>query len=121
MDLTTTTLIPFRPIVQIRQFNACVPFTGLGADMAIEEHVLSALIALLPPPSATGTNVKPFLDSEACRIVLVIQCLQRLVSSPSVAASILGTSAASSGAFCVHFHAASRANMRYRHLHSRAA
>eukprot|EP00873_Tetraselmis_striata_P041875 jgi/Tetstr1/462139/TSEL_007205.t2 len=77
-------------ILRIRQFNACVPFTGLGADMAIEEHVLSALIALLPPPSATGTNVKPFLDSEACRIVLVIQCLQRLVSSPSVAASILG-------------------------------
>lgn len=75
---------------QLQQFNACVPYTGVCPASAIEEHVLSALVALLPPPPGSGAKAAPPADSDTPTMVLVLQCLQRLVSSTSVAASILG-------------------------------
>ncbi|KAL6906330.1 hypothetical protein ACP4OV_003931 [Aristida adscensionis] len=83
---------------RIREFNACIPYTGVPVNIEVPEVVLMALISLLP---ATPQNLPadappppPPSPKAAATIMGFVACLRRLLTSRSVASHVMAFPAA---------------------------
>ena len=83
------------PITEFRQrvaeCNACIPYSGIASNARVEDGALTAVLSLLPMEPPAGTNPPPPSTQEAIRTINILQCLQRLVTSASVAAAVVQT------------------------------
>ncbi|XP_075509784.1 dnaJ homolog subfamily C GRV2-like isoform X2 [Primulina tabacum] len=82
---------------RIREFNACVPFSGVPPNVEVPEVTLMALITLLPaapnlPPEAPP--LPPPSPKAAATVIGFIACLRRLLSSRSAASHVMSFPAA---------------------------
>ncbi|KAK1282702.1 hypothetical protein QJS10_CPB22g00984 [Acorus calamus] len=82
---------------RIREFNACMPYSGLPPNIEVPEVVLMALITLLPaspnlPPEAPPP---PSPSPKAAATVMgFVACLRRLLASRSAASHVMSFPAA---------------------------
>ncbi|GJM91559.1 hypothetical protein PR202_ga07941 [Eleusine coracana subsp. coracana] len=78
---------------RIREFNACVPYTGVPVNIEVPEVVLMALISLLPTTPhnlpADAPPLPPPSPKAAATIMGFVACLRRLLTSRSVAAHVM--------------------------------
>jgi DnaJ homolog subfamily C member 13 len=78
---------------RIREFNACVPYTGVPVNIEVPEVVLMALISLLPtiPHSlpADAPPLPPPSPKAAATIMGFVACLHRLLTSRSMASHMM--------------------------------
>ncbi|RLN19119.1 hypothetical protein C2845_PM02G19270 [Panicum miliaceum] len=83
---------------RIREFNACVPYTGVPVNIEVPEVVLVALISLLPNPQhVSPTDASPLpppSPKAAATIMGFVACLRRLLASRSVASHVMAFPAA---------------------------
>ncbi|CAN6311778.1 unnamed protein product [Urochloa humidicola] len=82
---------------RIREFNACVPYTGVPVNIDVPEVVLMALMSLLPNPQHEVTDAAPLpppSPKAAATIMGFVACLRRLLTSRSVASHVLAFPAA---------------------------
>ncbi|XP_039785026.1 dnaJ homolog subfamily C GRV2-like isoform X2 [Panicum virgatum] len=83
---------------RIREFNACVPYTGVPVNIEVPEVVLMALISLLPNPQhgfpTDASPLPPPSPKAAATIMGFVACLRRLLTSRSVASHVLAFPAA---------------------------
>ncbi|XP_078442767.1 DNAJ heat shock N-terminal domain-containing protein isoform X2 [Wolffia australiana] len=82
---------------RIREFNACVPYSGVPFNMEVPEVVLMALITMLPatanlPPDAPPPP--PPSPKAAATVIGFLSCLRRLLASRSAASHVLSFPAA---------------------------
>ena len=71
--------------------NACIPYSGIASNARVEDGALTAALSLLPVEPPAGANPPPPSTQEAIRTINILHCLQRLVTSASVAAAVLQT------------------------------
>ncbi|CAN6324472.1 unnamed protein product [Urochloa humidicola] len=77
---------------RIREFNACIPYTGVPVNIEVPEVVLMALISLLPNPQNGLTDASPLpppSPKAAATIMGFVACLRRLLTSRSVASHVM--------------------------------
>lgn len=78
---------------RIREFNACVPYTGVPVSTEVPEVVLMALISLLPTiPNSLPADAPPLpppSPKAAATIMGFVACLRRLLTSRSVASHVM--------------------------------
>ncbi|CAN6319075.1 unnamed protein product [Urochloa humidicola] len=82
---------------RIREFNACIPYTGVPVNIDVPEVVLMALMSLLPNPQHEVTDAAPLpppSPKAAATIMGFVACLRRLLTSRSVASHVLAFPAA---------------------------
>lgn len=82
---------------RIREFNACVPFSGVPPTIEVPEVTLMALITLLPaapnlPPESLP--LPPPSPKAAATVTGFIQCLRRLLASKNAASHVMSFPAA---------------------------
>ncbi|KAG8372718.1 hypothetical protein BUALT_Bualt12G0095800 [Buddleja alternifolia] len=82
---------------RIREFNACIPFTGVPSNIEVPEVTLMALITLLPaapilPPESLP--LPPPSPKAAATVIGFIACLHRLLASKSAASHVMSFPAA---------------------------
>ncbi|KZV55243.1 hypothetical protein F511_25840 [Dorcoceras hygrometricum] len=82
---------------RIREFNACIPFSGVPPNVEVPEVTLMALITMVPstpsfPPEAPP--LPPPSPKAAATVIGFIACLRRLLSSRSAASHVLSFPAA---------------------------
>ncbi|KAL6517010.1 DnaJ subfamily C grv2 [Orobanche hederae] len=82
---------------RIREFNACIPISGVPTSIEVPEVTLMALITLLPaapslPPESLP--LPPPSPKAAATIIGFISCLRRLLSSKSAASHMMSFPAA---------------------------
>ncbi|XP_072986827.1 dnaJ homolog subfamily C GRV2 [Typha latifolia] len=82
---------------RIREFNACIPYSGLPPNIEVPEVVLMALITMLPatpnlPPEAPPPP--PPSPKAAATVMGFIACLRRLLTSRSAASHVMSFPAA---------------------------
>ncbi|XP_052134218.1 dnaJ homolog subfamily C GRV2 [Oryza glaberrima] len=78
---------------RIREFNACIPYTGVPVNIEVPEVVLMALISLLPATPqnlpADAPPLPPPSPKAAATIMGFVACLRRLLTSRSVSAHVM--------------------------------
>ncbi|CAN6305766.1 unnamed protein product [Urochloa humidicola] len=85
---------------RIREFNACIPYTGVPVNIDVPEVVLMALMSLLPNPQhehgviTDASPLPPPSPKAAATIMGFVACLRRLLTSRSVASHVLAFPAA---------------------------
>lgn len=82
---------------RIREFNACVPFSGVPPTVEVPEVTLMALITLLPatpnlPPESLP--LPPPSPKAAATVIGFIGCLRRLLTSKNAASHVMSFPAA---------------------------
>ncbi|CAA0821067.1 DnaJ homolog subfamily C GRV2 [Striga hermonthica] len=82
---------------RIREFNACIPFSGVPSSIEVPEVTLMALITLLPstpnlPPESLP--LPPPSPKAAATIIGFIACLRRLLASKNAASHVMSFPAA---------------------------
>ncbi|KAL8488337.1 hypothetical protein ACS0TY_024112 [Phlomoides rotata] len=82
---------------RIREFNACIPFSGVPPTIEVPEVTLMALITLLPaapnlPPESLP--LPPPSPKAAATVIGFIQCLRRLLASKNAASHVMSFPAA---------------------------
>ncbi|KAH6778697.1 DNAJ heat shock N-terminal domain-containing protein [Perilla frutescens var. hirtella] len=82
---------------RIREFNACVPFSGVPPTVEVPEVTLMALITLLPatpnlPPESLP--LPPPSPKAAATVIGFIGCLRRLLASKNAASHVMSFPAA---------------------------
>ncbi|XP_047947421.1 dnaJ homolog subfamily C GRV2 [Salvia hispanica] len=82
---------------RIREFNACIPFSGVPPTVEVPEVTLMALITLLPaapnlPPESLP--LPPPSPKAAATVIGFIGCLRRLLSSKNAASHVMSFPAA---------------------------
>ncbi|MQM03981.1 hypothetical protein Taro_036766 [Colocasia esculenta] len=82
---------------RIREFNACIPYSGVPLSIEVPEVVLMALITMLPatpnlPPEAPPPP--PPSPKAAATVIGFISCLRRLLASRSAASHVMSFPAA---------------------------
>ena len=82
---------------RIREFNACIPYSGVPSNIEVPEVVLMALITMLPatpnlPPDAPPPPSPS--PKAAATVIGFISCLRRLLSSRSAASHVMSFPAA---------------------------
>lgn len=82
---------------RIREFNACIPYTGLPPNIEVPEVTLMALITMLPstpniPPESPP--LPPPSPKAAATVMGFIACLRRLLASRSAASHVMSFPAA---------------------------
>ncbi|OEL33191.1 DnaJ-like protein subfamily C GRV2 [Dichanthelium oligosanthes] len=79
-----------------REFNACIPYTGVPVNIEVPEVVLVALISLLPNPGVPtdASPLPPPSPKAAATIMGFVACLRRLLTSRSVASHVMAFPAA---------------------------
>lgn len=82
---------------RIREFNACIPYTGLLPSIEVPEVTLMALITMLPstpnlPPESPP--LPPPSPKAAATVMGFIACLRRLLTSRSAASHVMSFPAA---------------------------
>lgn len=76
---------------RVAECNACIPYSGIASGARVEDSAFTAVLSLLPVDPPTGANPPPPGTLEAIRSINILHCLQRLVTSPAVAAAVLQT------------------------------
>nr|DAD44770.1 TPA_asm: hypothetical protein HUJ06_003000 [Nelumbo nucifera] len=82
---------------RIREFNACIPYSGVPPNIEVPEVTLMALITMLPAtPNLPPESPPPPAPSPkaAATIIGFIACLRRLLSSRSAASHVMSFPAA---------------------------
>ncbi|XP_074576518.1 dnaJ homolog subfamily C GRV2-like [Curcuma longa] len=82
---------------RIREFNACIPYSGVPPHLEVPEVVLMALITMLPatpnlPPDASP--LPPPSPKAAATIIGFIACLRRILVSRAAASHLISFPAA---------------------------
>ncbi|KAG8635782.1 hypothetical protein MANES_16G064500v8 [Manihot esculenta] len=82
---------------RIREFNACIPFSGVPPNIEVPEVALMALITMLPatpnlPPESPP--LPPSSPKAAATVMGFISCLRRLLASRSAASHVMSFPAA---------------------------
>lgn len=82
---------------RIREFNACIPYSGVPPSIEVPEVVLMALITMLPatpnlPPDASPPPAPS--PKAAATVMGFIACLRRLLASKSAASHVMSFPAA---------------------------
>ncbi|KAL5572713.1 hypothetical protein UlMin_022310 [Ulmus minor] len=82
---------------RIREFNACIPYSGVLPNVEVPEVTLMALITMLPatpnsPPEAPP--LPPPSPKAAATVMGFIACLRRLLASRSAASHVMSFPAA---------------------------
>ncbi|XP_010533202.1 PREDICTED: dnaJ homolog subfamily C GRV2 [Tarenaya hassleriana] len=82
---------------RIREFNACIPYTGVPSSIEVPEVTLMALITMLPstpnlPPEAPP--LPPPSPKAAATVIGFVACLRRLLSSRNAASHVMSFPAA---------------------------
>ncbi|KAK4420269.1 DnaJsubfamily C GRV2 [Sesamum alatum] len=82
---------------RIREFNACIPFSGVPQSVEVPEVTLMALITLLPaapnlPPESLP--LPPPSPKAAATVIGFVACLRRLLASKSAASHVMSFPAA---------------------------
>ncbi|KAM4133042.1 hypothetical protein ACJW30_01G298400 [Castanea mollissima] len=82
---------------RIREFNACIPYSGLPPNIEVPEVTLMALITMLPatpnlPPEAPP--LPPPSPKAAATVIGFVGCLRRLLASRSAASHVMSFPAA---------------------------
>ncbi|XP_037497273.1 dnaJ homolog subfamily C GRV2 isoform X2 [Jatropha curcas] len=82
---------------RIREFNACVPYTGVPHNIEVPEVTLMALITMLPatpnlPPESPP--LPPPSPKAAATVMGFIACLRRLLASRTAASHVMSFPAA---------------------------
>ncbi|CAA6666689.1 unnamed protein product [Spirodela intermedia] len=82
---------------RIREFNACIPYSGLPFNIEVPEVVLMALITMLPatpnlPPDAPPPPSPS--PKAAATVIGFVSCLRRLLASRSAASHVMSFPAA---------------------------
>lgn len=82
---------------RIREFNACIPYSGVPPNIEVPEVTLMALITMLPsapnlPPDSPP--LPPPSPKAAATIMGFVGCLHRLLSSRSAASHVMAFPAA---------------------------
>lgn len=112
---------------RMREFNASIPYSGIGTSVRLEESVIAALLTYLPrqQPAALAGSTATLSSEESRLVILGLQCLQRVSSSPFVATQIVGSSGGSGKIFSAllsgHDHVATEAARLLFRLFSPAA
>ncbi|KAL4328983.1 dnaJ homolog subfamily C GRV2 isoform X1 [Arachis hypogaea] len=82
---------------RIREFNACIPFTGVPLNIEVPEVTLMALITMLPAASNLPPESPPLpppSPKAAATVMGFIACLHRLLASRSAASHVMSFPAA---------------------------
>ena len=82
---------------RIREFNACIPYTGVPANMEVPEVTLMALITMLPSTPNLPIDAPPLpapSPKAAATVIGFVACLRRLLSSRTAASHIMSFPAA---------------------------
>ncbi|XP_022729830.1 dnaJ homolog subfamily C GRV2-like isoform X3 [Durio zibethinus] len=82
---------------RIREFNACIPYSGVPPNIEVPEVTLMALITMLPatpnlPPESPP--LPPPSPKAAATVMGFIACLRRLLASKSAASHVMSFPAA---------------------------
>ena len=82
---------------RIREFNACIPYSGVPPNIEVPEVTLMALITMLPstpnlPPESPP--LPPPSPKAAATVMGFIACLRRLLASSSAASHVMSFPAA---------------------------
>lgn len=82
---------------RIREFNACIPYTGVPPNIEVPEVTLMALITMIPatpnlPPESPP--LPPPSPKAAATVMGFIACLRRLLASRSAASHVMSFPAA---------------------------
>lgn len=82
---------------RIREFNACIPYSGVPSNIEVPEVTLMALITMLPaapnlPPESPP--LPPPSPKAAATVMGFIACLRRLLSSRSASSHVMSFPAA---------------------------
>ncbi|KAL3535786.1 hypothetical protein ACH5RR_004247 [Cinchona calisaya] len=82
---------------RIREFNACIPYSGLPPNIEVPEVTLMALITMLPaapnlPPESPP--LPPPSPKAAATVMGFVACLRRLLASRSAASHVMAFPAA---------------------------
>ncbi|XP_056693148.1 dnaJ homolog subfamily C GRV2 isoform X2 [Spinacia oleracea] len=82
---------------RIREFNACIPYSGVPSNIDVPEVTLMALITMLPatpnlPPESPP--LPPPSPKAAATITGFVSCLRRLLASRSAASHVISFPAA---------------------------
>lgn len=82
---------------RIREFNACIPYSGVPVNIEVPEVVLMALITMLPatpnlPPDAPPPPSPS--PKAAATVIGFVSCLRRLLASRSAASHVMSFPAA---------------------------
>uniref|UniRef100_A0A1D1ZA60 DnaJ subfamily C member 13 n=2 Tax=Anthurium amnicola TaxID=1678845 RepID=A0A1D1ZA60_9ARAE len=82
---------------RIREFNACIPYSGVPVNIEVPEVVLMALITILPatpnlPPESPPPP--PPSPKAAATVIGFISCLRRLLASRSASSHVMSFPAA---------------------------
>ncbi|XP_074269468.1 dnaJ homolog subfamily C GRV2 [Silene latifolia] len=82
---------------RIREFNACVPYSGVPSSIEVPEVTLMALITILPstpnlPPDSPP--LPPPSPKAAATVTGFVSCLRRLLASKSAASHVVSFPAA---------------------------
>lgn len=82
---------------RIREFNACIPYTGVPANIEVPEVTLMALITMLPSTPNLPVDAPPLpppSPKAAATVIGFVACLRRLLSSRSASSHIMSFPAA---------------------------
>ncbi|CAL9234395.1 unnamed protein product [Arabidopsis halleri] len=82
---------------RIREFNACIPYTGVPTNSEVPEVTLMALITMLPSTPNLHVDAPPLpppSPKAAATVIGFVACLRRLLSSRSAASHIMSFPAA---------------------------
>ncbi|GAB4814092.1 hypothetical protein N2152v2_001138 [Parachlorella kessleri] len=75
---------------RVREFNACVPLSGVSAGCKVEDAAIAALLAHLPRQQQQSAADKVLGQEEGRVAVAALQCLQRLAANLGAAGTIVG-------------------------------
>ncbi|BBM97673.1 DnaJ homolog subfamily C member 13 [Marchantia polymorpha subsp. ruderalis] len=82
---------------RVREFNACVPYSGLVHSMDVPDVTLMALVSMLPappPPPADANPPPPPSPKAAATLIGLAACLRRLIGSTSAGSFVVSMPAA---------------------------
>ncbi|XP_019093472.1 PREDICTED: dnaJ homolog subfamily C GRV2 isoform X9 [Camelina sativa] len=82
---------------RIREFNACIPYTGVPSNIEVPEVTLMALITMLPSTPNLPVDAPPLpppSPKAAATVIGFVACLRRLLSSRSASSHIMSFPAA---------------------------
>uniref|UniRef100_A0A7N0V2R9 J domain-containing protein n=2 Tax=Kalanchoe fedtschenkoi TaxID=63787 RepID=A0A7N0V2R9_KALFE len=82
---------------RIREFNACIPYSGVPGNLEVPEVTLMALITMLPATPNLPPEAPPLPSPSpkaAATVVGFISCLRRLLASRSAASHVMSFPAA---------------------------
>lgn len=82
---------------RIREFNACVPYSGVPPNIEVPEVTLMALITMLPATPNLPPEAPPFpppSPKAAATVMGFVACLRRLLASRTAASHVMSFPAA---------------------------